>query len=246
LTKNNEITGVEAIDELTGQSKVYYGEFLLSSMPVKELVLALDCEKPPNVLEVSQGLLYRDFITVGLLLKKFKPPGDPGNERHAIPDCWIYVQEPDVQVGRIQIFNNWSPYMVHNSSNIWVGLEYFCNQSDSLWRKTDAEMIQLATEELQRMEFIERGDVLDATVIRMEKTYPAYLGTYGRFNEIRTFLDGFSNLFLMGRNGMHRYNNQDHSMLTAMTAVDLILSGNPDKSAVWSVNAEQEYHEQKS
>ena len=246
LTKNNEITGVEAIDELTGQSKVYYGEYLLSSMPVKELVLALDCEKPPNVLEVSQGLLYRDFITVGLLLKKFKPPGDPGNERHAIPDCWIYVQEPDVQVGRIQIFNNWSPYMVHNSSNIWVGLEYFCNQSDSLWRKTDAEMIQLATEELQRMEFIERGDVLDATVIRMEKTYPAYLGTYGRFNEIRTFLDGFSNLFLMGRNGMHRYNNQDHSMLTAMTAVDLILSGNPDKSAVWSVNAEQEYHEQKS
>ena len=246
ITKNNEITGVEAIDELTGQSKVYYGEYLLSSMPVKELVLALDCEKPPNVLEVSQGLLYRDFITVGLLLKKFKPPGDPGNERHAIPDCWIYVQEPDVQVGRIQIFNNWSPYMVHNSSNIWVGLEYFCNQSDSLWRKTDAEMIQLATEELQRMEFIERGDVLDATVIRMEKTYPAYLGTYGRFNEIRTFLDGFSNLFLMGRNGMHRYNNQDHSMLTAMTAVDLILSGNPDKSAVWSVNAEQEYHEQKS
>jgi protoporphyrinogen oxidase len=246
LTKNNEITGVEAIDELTGQSKIYYGEFLLSSMPVKELVLALDCEKPPNVLEVSQGLVYRDFITVGLLLKGFKPPGNQSKERCAIPDCWIYVQEPDVQVGRIQIFNNWSPYMVQNSSNIWVGLEYFCTQSDSLWRKTDAEITQLATEELQRMGFIEQGDVLDATVIRMEKTYPAYLGTYSRFNEIRTYLDGFSNLFLMGRNGMHRYNNQDHSMLTAMTIVDLILSGNPDKSAVWSVNAEQEYHEQRS
>jgi protoporphyrinogen oxidase len=246
LTRNNEIIGVEAVDKLTGQSSVYHGEFLLSSMPVKELVLALDCEKPPNVLEVSQGLVYRDFITVGLLLKQFKPPGNQSRGRHTIQDCWIYVQEPDVQVGRIQIFNNWSPYMVQNASNVWVGLEYFCNQTDAIWRKTDVEMIQFATEELYRMGFIEQSDVLDATVIRMEKTYPAYLGTYDRFDEIRTYLDGFSNLFLMGRNGMHRYNNQDHSMLTAMTVVDLILSGSPDKSAVWSVNADQEYHEQKS
>jgi hypothetical protein len=126
------------------------------------------------------------------------------------------------------------------------GLEYFCNQSDSLWCKIDGEMIQLGTDEMQRMGFIEPGDVMDATVIRMEKTYPAYFGTYNRFDEVRIYLDGFSNLFLMGRNGMHRYNNQDHSMLTAMEVVDLILSGNPDKASIWSVNAEQEYHEQKS
>jgi protoporphyrinogen oxidase len=156
------------------------------------------------------------------------------------------VQEPDVRVGRIQIFNNWSPYMVKDPANIWIGLEYFCNQSDSLWCKTDGEMIQLGTDEMQRMGFIEPGDVMDATVIRMEKTYPAYFGTYSRFDEVRNYLDGFSNLFLMGRNGMHRYNNQDHSMLTAMEVVDLILSGNPDKASIWSVNVEQEYHEQKS
>jgi protoporphyrinogen oxidase len=246
LTENKQITGVEVINKRTEQSKIYRGEFLLSSMPVKELVQALDCEKPSNVLEVSNGLVYRDFITVGLLLKKFTPPHGKRKESSVIEDCWIYVQEPDVQVGRIQIFNNWSPYMVQDPSHIWVGLEYFCYQSDELWRKSDSEMIQLGTEELQRMGFITKDDVLDATVIRMEKAYPAYFGTYGRFDEVRTYLDGFSNLFLMGRNGMHRYNNQDHSMLTAMTAVDLILSGSPDKSSMWSANAEQEYHEQKS
>jgi protoporphyrinogen oxidase len=215
-------------------------------MPVKDLVSALDCKKPENVIKVGQGLVYRDFITVGLLLRKFKVPQGRKQANSVIQDCWIYVQEPDVRVGRIQIFNNWSPYMVKDPANIWVGLEYFCNQSDSLWCKTDGEMIRLGTDEMQRMGFIEPGDVLDATVIRMEKTYPAYFGTYSRFDEVRNYLDSFSNLFLMGRNGMHRYNNQDHSMLTAMTVVDLILSGNPDKASIWSVNVEQEYHEQKS
>ena len=246
LTNGSEVTGVETINQLTGQRRIFHGDFLLSSMPVKELVAALDCAPPANVMEVSQGLIYRDFITVGMLLKRFSPPENRKQGNYLIRDCWIYVQEPDVQVGRVQIFNNWSPYMVKDTSQIWIGLEYFCNQSDSLWRKTDAEMIQLGTEELHRMGFIEPDDVLDAAVIRMEKTYPAYLGTYGRFDEIRAYLDGFKNLFLMGRNGMHRYNNQDHSMLTAMTAVDLMLAGNSDKSAIWSVNAEQEYHERKS
>jgi protoporphyrinogen oxidase len=246
LTADNKIAGVEVLDKLTGQTTTYRGDFLLSSMPVKDLVSALDCKKPENVIKVGQGLVYRDFITVGLLLRKFKVPQGRKQANSVIQDCWIYVQEPDVRVGRIQIFNNWSPYMVKDPANIWVGLEYFCNQSDSLWCKTDGEMIRLGTDEMQRMVFIEPGDVLDATVIRMEKTYPAYFGTYSRFDEVRNYLDSFSNLFLMGRNGMHRYNNQDHSMLTAMTVVDLILSGNPDKASIWSVNVEQEYHEQKS
>jgi protoporphyrinogen oxidase len=246
FAKDKQITGIEVVNKLTGESRVYEGEYVMSSMPIKDLVVALDSQKPTNVLEVSNGLVYRDFITVGLLLKKFKPPGNQRNGEPGVPDCWIYVQEPDVLVGRIQIFNNWSPYMVKDPSNTWVGLEYFCQESDSLWRKSDAEMIELGKQELQKMGLIDKDDVLDATVIRMEKTYPAYFGTYNRFDEVRGYLDSFHNLFLMGRNGMHRYNNQDHSMLTAMTAVDLILSDDTDKSTLWSVNTEQEYHEQKS
>ena len=245
LTAGGKITGMEVTDKLTGQRKTHAGDFFLSSMPVKELISALDCAKPANVVEVSEGLLYRDFITVGLLLKKFKAASDPDKTAKLIRDCWIYVQEPDVLVGRIQIFNNWSPYLVQDQSNVWVGLEYFCNVTDPLWRKTDQEMIQLGAEELQKMGFIVPSDVLDGTVIRMEKTYPAYFGTYNRFDEVRNYLDGIGNLFLMGRNGMHRYNNQDHSMLTAMKAVDLILAGDTNKEPIWSVNTEQEYHETK-
>ena len=246
MTVDNKIAGVEVRDQLNGQTKTYRGDYFVSSMPVKDLVSALDCDKPGNVVEVAQGLIYRDFITVGLLLKKFKVPSEQNGSKSVIRDCWIYVQEPDVRVGRIQVFNNWSPYMIKDPAKIWVGLEYFCAHGDALWQKPDAEMIQLGAEEMQRMGFIEPGDVLDATVIRMEKTYPAYFGTYERFGEVRAYLESFSNLFLIGRNGMHRYNNQDHSMLTAMKAVDLILSGNTDKTSIWAVNAEQQYHEQKS
>ena len=135
--------------------------------------------------------------------------------------------------------------MVADPANIWIGLEYFCNEGDALWCKTDAELVELATHELEIMDVLDRQDVLDATVIRMPKTYPAYFGTYDRFDELREFTDGFENLFLVGRNGMHKYNNQDHSMLTAMTAVDGIVAGHVDKSELWGINTEQEYHEEK-
>ena len=133
-----------------------------------------------------------------------------------------------------------------DSSNAWVGLEYFCNEDDELWQRDDESMKQLAMDEMQRLGFVEQQDVLDATVIRMPKTYPAYFGTYDRFSEIRQFVDTIDNLFLIGRNGMHRYNNQDHSMLTAMIAVDNIIAGRTDKSNIWNVNTEQEYHETSS
>lgn len=242
--KGTQVRGVTAVSRNNGGSKHLAADYLFSTMPVKELVRALDLNVPPGVLEISDGLLYRDFITVGLLLKKLTV-GKPGNNE-LLTDNWIYIQEPNVRVGRLQIFNNWSPYLVQDAATIWVGLEYFCNETDALWQMTDPELIKLAIEEMIQMGFVERRDVLDANVVRMPKTYPAYFGTYYRFDELRLFLDQFENLFLLGRNGMHKYNNQDHSMLTAMTAVDNIVTGRKDKSNIWDVNTEEEYHESKS
>ena len=136
--------------------------------------------------------------------------------------------------------------MVADAANIWLGLEYFCNQSDEIWNLSDERMVALATEELSKIGIIDAAEVLDATVLRMEKTYPAYFGTYDRFGEIREHVDRYANLFLIGRNGMHRYNNQDHSMLTAMMAVDDIIAGKTDKTPLWEVNTEMDYHEEKA
>ena len=237
------ITAVEAV-HASGEARTFAGDFIFSTMPVRDLVQALTPEAPAAIREVANGLMYRDFITVGLLCKSLKLR-DAGSNDNRIKDNWIYIQEPDALVGRLQIFNNWSPYMVANPSHTWIGLEYFCNEGDELWRKPDAEMIALAKQEMQRLGIVDPADALDATVIRMEKTYPAYFGSYDRFPEIRQYLDGFGNLFLIGRNGMHKYNNQDHSMLTAMVAVDNIAAGVTTKDNLWAVNTEQEYHEQK-
>ena len=160
-----------------------------------------------------------------------------------VPDNWIYIQEADVKVGRVQVFNNWSPFMVQDQDTVWLGLEYFCQEGDDLWIKTDKDLIRKGIDELEKIGFCSPDDFLDGTVVRMPKTYPAYFGTYDRFDTIRRFTDSFVNLFLLGRNGMHRYNNQDHSMLTAMTAVDLILEGSTKKDSIWAVNTEEEYHE---
>jgi protoporphyrinogen oxidase len=197
---------------------------------------------PQEIRTVSDGLVYRDFITVGLLVNKLsvtEPDGSP------LKDTWIYIQEPDVQVGRLQIFNNWSPYLVADPSKIWIGLEYFCYDTDDLWRMPDDEIKRFATAEIEKIGILKASDVLDAHVVRVPKTYPAYFGTYDRFDEIVHYMDRFENLFLVGRNGMHKYNNQDHSMLTAMTAVDNIIAGKMDKSCLWEINTEQEYHEER-
>ena len=240
-TDGNRITAVEGHSETTGEPRVFEADFFFSTMPVQELVESLDAEVPANVREVARGLRYRDFITVGLLLKKLDVRGAKDPTR--LDDTWLYIQEPDVQVGRVQIFNNWSRYLVADPSLTWIGLEYFCNRTDSLWRLDDRAMLDLAASELDKIGLISKHDVLDGTVIRMPKTYPAYFGAYARFHEVREYLDGFGNLFLVGRNGMHKYNNQDHSMLTAMEAVDALLAGVTDKSKIWAVNTEAEYHE---
>jgi protoporphyrinogen oxidase len=190
--------------------------------------------------------VYRDFITVGLLVDRLKVTDGDARSAKLIADNWIYIQEPDVQAGRLQIFNNWSPYMVADSSKVWLGVEYFCYDTEALWSLPDEAMADLAKEELHKIGILDKAEVRDEYVCRMKKTYPAYFGTYSRFEELREYLDRFGNLFLVGRNGMHKYNNQDHSMLTAMTAVENIVNGRRDKANIWAVNTEMEYHEAKA
>ena len=243
-TDGSRVLGITWTDLETGESHEVDGDYVFSTMPIKELTAGLEPPAPAPMREIAGGLVYRDFLTVGLLLDDLKIHEDADGS--LIKDNWIYVQEPDVQVGRLQIFNNWSPYMVADPSKVWIGLEYFCNDTDALWHMSDDELVELGKQELERIDIIDPSRVSDAVVIKMPKTYPAYFGTYDRFDELRAYLDGFENLFLVGRNGMHRYNNQDHSMLTAMLAVENILAGRTDKSNLWAVNTEEEYHEEKS
>jgi protoporphyrinogen oxidase len=238
------IIAIDAVDTESGEVNTYRADYVFSTMPVKELIEALDTDVPDTVREVAGGLVYRDFITVGLLLKRLTIREKDRNGYRPIGDNWIYIQEPDVKLGRLQIFNNWSPYMVADPATTWIGLEYFCYDSDDLWKLSDGEMIDLAKKELAQIGFIEAGDVLDGTVLHVPKAYPAYFGTYDRFREVADFVDQFSNLFLIGRNGMHKYNNQDHSMLTAMTAVDNLVTARTDKANIWDVNTEMDYHEE--
>ena len=236
------VTSVTAVDA-AGERRTFAGDYFLSTMPMRELVQALDCAVPANVREVSDGLQYRDFITVGLLADRLKVQEPDGG---LLKDTWIYVQEPDVLLGRLQIFNNWSPYLVSDPAKVWIGLEYFCYDTDELWRMEDEALKSFAIREVAKIGILDAEAVSDAHVVRVPKTYPAYFGTYSRFDELREFTDSFSNLFLIGRNGMHKYNNQDHSMLTAMTVVDgLAGNGVVDKAALWGINTEQEYHEEK-
>jgi protoporphyrinogen oxidase len=243
----HRVSGVRVRNEISGALEEKKGDYFFSTMPVKDLIQAMGGSVPPAVKDIAEGLSYRDFITVGLLLRKLKVKNQTQIQASngLIPDNWIYVQETSVKLGRIQIFNNWSPYMVADKETVWVGLEYFCNEGDDLWGRTDQEMADLAVAELARIGFIEGSSVLDHTVIRMPKTYPGYFGTYEHFARIREFTDPFQNLYLIGRNGMHRYNNQDHSMLTAMTAVDNILAGIKSKDPIWDINIEEDYHEEK-
>lgn len=245
-TENN-ICGVIYRNCSTNLDYVIKGDYFFSTMPVKDLINAMEDNVKDEVRKVSDGLEYRDFITVGLLLNKLKISNKTSilTLHGLVPDNWIYIQERDVKVGRLQIFNNWSPYMVSDLKKVWIGLEYFCNEGDELWSMMDKDFIQFAINELHKIDIIDRNEVIDSTIIRMPKTYPAYFGTYSQFNIIRDFTDKFENLFLIGRNGMHKYNNQDHSMLTAITAVKNIISGEKSKDNIWNINTEEEYHEEK-
>ena len=257
LVMNSRVTGfarcadgsfeVTATDGNSNAARTFKANYVFSTMPVNELIAAMGAAAPEPVRAVAQGLRYRDFITVGLLVPRMKIKNETSipTRNGLIPDNWVYVQENSVKLGRLQLFQNWSPYMVKDLDQVWLGLEYFCNYGDELWQLTDDAMLKFAAAELASIGIIDAGDVLDGTVVRVEKAYPAYFGTYGEFSVIREFIDSIDRLFLIGRNGMHRYNNADHSMLTAMTAVDCIVANDKNKKCIWDVNAEQEYHEKK-
>lgn len=224
-------------------------DIVISSMPVKDLVSGLDDLKCRKIAGIAEGLPYRDFVTVGLLVSRLELENRTSVKTLGgiVPDCWIYVQDKGVKLGRIQIFNNWSPYMVKDPDNtVWIGLEYFCCEGDDFWNMSDEECTAFAADELVKMGVISKNSILDAHRERVKKAYPAYFDTYSHFGDIIKFLDGYENLYCVGRNGQHRYNNMDHSMLTAMNAAELIKSGKKDRSAVWNVNTEKQYHETKN
>jgi protoporphyrinogen oxidase len=244
--KDGQITSLDVAH--AGQTEQVHGEVYLSSMPVKDLVLGMGEAVPSEVRQVAAVLPYRDFITVGLLVNKLKIKNQTHLKTIAniVPDCWIYMQEREVKIGRLQIFNNWSPYMVKDVENtVWIGLEYFCTEGDSMWNASDAEFIDFASAELEKVGIVDRADILDSVRIRVKKAYPAYFGSYSEFFKVRDYLDTLSNLYCIGRNGQHKYNNMDHSMLTAIEAVNAIQNHDSDRAALWKVNTEAEYHEEK-
>jgi protoporphyrinogen oxidase len=243
----NRAADVDVRDVVTGADHGLSTDYVISSMAVQDLVACLDPPPPAEVRRVASELPYRDFVTVGLLLTRMKSRSwaAAGNADAFPPDNWIYIQEPDVRAGRLQIFNNWSPAMVTDPALIALGVEYFCNRDDDLWSLPDADLKALAIRELQQIDLIDGDDVVKGTVVRVPKAYPAYFGTYAEFGLIRAHVDRIENLFLVGRNGMHRYNNQDHSMLTAKAAIDSIASGRTDKQNIWNINVDDEYHEER-
>lgn len=225
-------------------------DVVISSMPIKDLVGGMN-DVPPEISAIAKGLPYRDFVTVGILIRNLalKNKTKLKTLRDIIPDCWIYIQDTGVKLGRIQIFNNWSPYMLEDPEHtVWLGLEYFCSEGDELWTMDDETWEKLGVSELVRIGVLDAGEpILDWHVEKVRKAYPAYFDTYDRIDDLVNYLSSVRGLYCIGRNGQHRYNNMDHSMVTAFEAVKCILGESPDdKSAIWNVNTEKEYHEEKS
>lgn len=244
--KNLEIVSATVRDESTGSVRVVPCDFFVSTLPVRDLAAMLQPEDR-EVYRVADGLPYRDFMTAGLLLRRMNLKSnrfDRGAHNGMPPDNWIYIQEPDVKIGRLQVFNNWSPALVPDPNTIWLGLEYFCNEGDPLWSMDSGKFVDFAAAELEKIGMINRRDVLDGTAVRVPKAYPAYFGEYNRFSLLREYLERFTNLYPVGRNGMHRYNNQDHSMLAAQGAVSAMINAGEGKSAIWQINVDDEYHEE--
>jgi protoporphyrinogen oxidase len=231
----DRVVGVKVFDETAGAVRPVPCDHFLSTMTVKDLIAML---KPDDarIAHIAANLPHRSFMTAGLLLRSMRGRPTPS-------DNWVYIQEPDVRIGRLQIFNNWSPALVADPGTVWLGLEYFCDQGDDLWVKEDEEFLDFAGGELEKIGLINRKDVIGGTVVRVPRAYPAYFGAYRQFGDLRNYLDRFSNLYPIGRNGMHRYNNQDHSMLAADAAIEAIAK-RASKDAMWNVNAEESYHEE--
>ena len=224
------------------------GDVIISSMPIKDLVGGMN-DVPEDIARIAKGLPYRDYMTVGVLINHLNLENKTNLKTigNIVPDNWVYVHDRSVEMGRFQIYNNWSPYLVKDLEHtVWMGLEYFCNEGDSMWNMSDEEFAKLGVSEMIKLNLIDsEANVLDTHVERVKKAYPAYFDTYDEMDTLRTYLMGIPNLYCVGRNGQHRYNNIDHSMCTSFEAVKNILSGITDATNVWSVNTEKEYHEEK-
>lgn len=242
----NKIKSIVVISGKTEET--IEADYFISTMPIRDLVVAAS-EVPKNVEEVALGLGYRDFMTVGILTDKLNIRNETKRKtvNNIVPDSWIYIQERDVSVGRMQIFNNWSPYMVADiNKDVWIGLEYFVQEGDKFWNMNNKDFIEFAVSELEKINIIDKSSVKDSCVVRVPKAYPGYFGTYKQFDTVKNWLDSIENIYPIGRNGMHRYNNMDHSMLSAMKAVEIIKNENfANKSSIWLINTEEEYHESK-
>lgn len=244
---NNKIEFVEC--DFEGKNVKIEGDIFISSMPLKDLISGIKGQEVPSeLLKIANGLPYIDFQTVGVLVKKLKIKNETKIKTlsNIVPDCWIYIQEPDVKMLRLQIFNNWSPYMVEKpEETVWIGLEYTCLENDRYWNMTDKEFINFAIDELEKIGIIDKADVLDSHREKIKKAYPAYFDTYTQIDDLIKYVNKFENLYCIGRNGQHRYNNMDHSMLTAIEAVNNIKNNIKDRKNIWNVNTEKSYHEEK-
>ena len=244
ITKNR-ISKIFAEDK-HGKTTEYPADAIFSSMPIKDLVTSFGAHTSKNAKEVAVNLPYRDFMTVGILVDKLAIKNDSGIQTVSdiVPDCWIYIQDRDVKLGRLQIFNNWSPYMVGDNVNtVFMGLEYFCNEGDRFWTMNDDEFIEMAINEVDKIGIIKKQSVISSTLVRQKKAYPAYFGVYKDFDIVKKYLDSIDSLYCIGRNGQHRYNNMDHSILTGIRAAEVYLSKKIDKNSIWQINTEDEYHE---
>ena len=239
--------GGKIVSVISDRGEVLACDAVFSSMPIKDLVAAFG-GVPVDVTRVASALPYRDLITVNLLVDRLSLRNDtkfPTLGQY-IPDVWIYVQERCVRMGRLEIYNNFSPYLVQDPKNrVWLAVEYFCSEGDAFWSMPDEAFVEKCVGELRTAGiFDENTRVYDRVHTRTLKAYPAYFGSYAEFGKVRAWLDGFANLYCIGRNGQHRYNNMDHSMLCGMEAARALL-GLSDKAALWDVNTEKEYHETK-
>lgn len=243
----NNVIDYVAVNTPQGEEKIEV-DYVISSMPLKDLIKGMN-EVPSDIRRIAEGLPYRDFVTVGLLIDKLKIKNKTKIKtlNNIVPDCWIYVQDTGVKLGRIQIFNNWSPYMLEDPDHkVWIGLEYFCTEGDAFWNMSETECVSMVINELKKMGILdENTEIFDSHREKVKKAYPAYFDTYSEIDKLVTYLNGVNNLFCVGRNGQHRYNNMDHSMVTSLEAVNNLINGIKDKSNIWNVNTEKEYHEEK-
>ena len=241
---NNVLTSLTY--EKDGQELTMEGDYFISSMPVKDLVGGMN-DVPAEPARIAKGLPYRDYMTLGVLVPKINLVNKTNIKtiNNIVPDCWVYVQDRNVKLGRFQIYNNWSPYMIKDLEHtVWIGLEYFVNEGDEYWNMTEEEFAKIGVSEMVKLGLIDSPDVvLDVHMEKVKKAYPAYFDTYDEMDKLIEYLSGIENLYCVGRNGQHRYNNIDHSMVTSFEAVKNIISGTKDKKNIWSVNTEQEYHE---